>query len=129
VRTEQLRHSKVFFMLVHIDHITPENLNNVRGGDGPVVALRLLGEAAGSAIKGIGITRLPPGSSVGFHEHHGEEDFYFCLSGQGVVLDHDQEKPFTPGTFQITRSGQAQAVRNTGEEDLVFLGGLVASRP
>jgi mannose-6-phosphate isomerase-like protein (cupin superfamily) len=116
-------------MLIHIDQIPAETLQNVRGGEGPVLAQKILSPEAGSAIKGIGITRLPPGSSVGWHEHHGEEDFYFCLSGEGIVLDHDQEKPFTPGTFQITRSGQAQAIRNTGSVDLVFLGGLVASVP
>lgn len=113
-------------MLVHESEIKPEPVTNARGGIGTIFGQRLVTEHPGSAIKAVGITRLPPGTSVGLHEHHGEEDFYFCLSGEGVVVDHDTEKPFTPGTLQITRSGEGQAVRNTGSKDLVFLGGLVA---
>jgi len=116
-------------MLIHQNAVQPEPVVNARGGEGTIFGRRLLGPDSGSTILGIGITRLPPGTSVGFHEHHGEEDFYYCLSGHGIVLDHDTEKPFTPGTFQITRSGQGQAIRNTGTEDLVFLGGLIACPP
>lgn len=112
-------------MLVHQKDISREAVPNARGGDGTIFAQQLLASHPGSPLKSVGITRLPPGTSVGFHEHHDDEDFYYCLSGQGIVLDHDIEKPFTPGTLQITRKGQAQAIRNTGSEDLVFLGALI----
>lgn len=115
-------------MLIHLDDISPEAVTHARGGAGTIFGQRLLGDHPGSAIKALGVTRLPPGTSVGVHEHHGEEDFYFCLAGEGVVLDDDQEKPFTPGALQISRSGEAQAIRNTGQEDLIFLGGLIAAK-
>jgi mannose-6-phosphate isomerase-like protein (cupin superfamily) len=116
-------------MLIRSDEVETKSVERARGGAGTILGQALLGEHPGSSIKGLGITRLPPGTSVGFHEHHGEEDFYFCLSGEGIVLDHDEEKPFLPGTLQITRSGQAQAIRNTGPTDLVFFGGLITCPP
>ena len=74
-----------------------------------------------------GLVRLEPGASVGDHSHKGDEDFYFCISGTGIVVDNGVEHPFIPGTLQITRDGESQAIRNTGETELVFLGALVAT--
>lgn len=113
-------------MIINVNDVVPEVAEGVRGGIGTVTAHKLLDLFPGSAIKSIGIVRLEPGASVGEHSHHDDEDFYYCLSGTGVVVDNSVEKPFTPGTLQITRSGETQAVRNTGETELVFLGALVA---
>ena len=71
---------------------------------------------------------MEPGASIGPHSHHGEEDFYYCISGSGIVVDNGVEHTFTPGTLQITRDGETQAIRNTGETELVFLGALVANQ-
>ena len=114
-------------MIKHLHEIIPEIAESVRGGTGTVHAHKLVDLFPGSAIKSIGVVRLEPGASVGDHSHHGEEDFYYCLSGHGVVVDNGVEHPFTPGTLQITRDGETQAIRNTGETELVFLGALVAT--
>lgn len=113
-------------MIKSVHKIIPEVAENVRGGTGFVSAHKLLDLFPGSAIKSVGVVRLEPGASVGPHSHNGEEDFYFCLAGTGVVVDNGIEHPFTPGTLQITRDGETQAIHNTGETELVFLGALVA---
>lgn len=114
-------------MIIKADSVIPEVAENVREGVGTVSAHKLLDLFPGSAIKSVGIVRLEAGASVGTHSHHGEEDFYFCLSGEGIVVDDGKEHPFTPGTLQITRDGETQAIRNTGMTELVFLGALVAT--
>ncbi|MGB0259608.1 MAG: cupin domain-containing protein [Coraliomargarita sp.] len=114
-------------MIKHLHEVIPDIAESVRGGTGTVHAHKLVDLFPGSAIKSIGVVRLEPGASVGDHSHHGEEDFYYCLSGYGVVVDNGVEHPFTPGTLQITRDGETQAIRNTGETELVFLGALVAN--
>ena len=114
-------------MIINVENVIPEVAENVRKGVGTVSAHKLLDLFPGSAIKSVGLVRLEPGASVGSHSHHGEEDFYYCLSGQGIVVDNGEEHPFTPGTLQITRDGETQAIRNTGETELVFLGALVAT--
>lgn len=114
-------------MIVNVHKVIPEIAEGVRGGNGSVSAHKLLDLFPGSAIKSVGVVRLEPGASVGEHSHQDEEDFYYCLSGTGVVVDNGIESPFTPGTLQITRSGESQAIRNVGETELVFLGALIAA--
>lgn len=112
-------------MVTSIHKIIPEIAEDVRGGNGTVYAHKLLDLFPGSAIKSVGLVRLEPGASIGAHSHYGEEDFYFCISGVGTVVDNGEEHPFTPGTLQITRDGETQSISNTGETELVFLGALI----
>lgn len=112
-------------MITNVHEIVPEVAENVRGGTGTAYAHKLLDLFPGSAIKSVGLVRLEPGASVGAHSHNGDEDFYYCISGTGIVVDNGVEHPFTPGTLQITRDGETQAIRNTGETELVFLGALI----
>ena len=112
-------------MITNVQEIVPEVAEDVRGGTGTAYAHKLLDLFPGSAIKSVGLVRLEPGASVGAHSHNGDEDFYYCLSGIGIVVDNGVEHPFTPGTLQITRDGETQAIRNTGETELVFLGALI----
>ncbi|MDP4609709.1 MAG: cupin domain-containing protein [Opitutales bacterium] len=114
-------------MVKNVHNIIPEVAESVRGGNGTVYAHKLLDFFPGSAIKSVGVVRLEPGATIGAHSHHGDEDFYYCISGTGVVVDNEVEHAFTPGTLQITRDGETQAIRNTGETELVFLGALVAN--
>lgn len=112
-------------MIINVNQVVPEVAEGVRGGSGLVAAHKLLDLFPGSSIKSVGLVRLEPGASVGEHSHSGDEDFYYCISGVGVVVDNGVEHPFTPGTLQITRSGESQAIRNAGETELIFLGALV----
>jgi mannose-6-phosphate isomerase-like protein (cupin superfamily) len=112
-------------MIINAHDIAPEVAEGVRGGNGVVRSHKLLDVFPGSAIQSVGLVRLEPGASVGLHSHAGDEDFYYCISGTGIVTDDTVEYPFTPGTLQITRDGGSQALRNTGETELVFLGALV----
>ena len=112
-------------MIINVNKIVPEAAEEVSGGIGTVQAHKLLDFFPGSAIKSVGLVRLEPGASIGPHSHNGEEDFYFCISGTGIVIDNGQEHSFTPGVLQITRDGETQAIRNNGETELVFLGALL----
>jgi quercetin dioxygenase-like cupin family protein len=96
-------------------------------GEGTISSNRIIEGLPGSPIKAIVVNRIPPGASIGRHRHNNEEDCYFCISGQGVVEDDGTEHPFVPGTLQLTRDGETQAIRNTGKEDLVVFAFLVAA--
>ena len=112
-------------MITNVHNIVPEVAENVRGGNGTVHAHKLLDLFPGSAIKSVGVVRLEPGACVGAHSHEGDEDFYYCISGTGIVVDNGVEHPFTPGTLQITRDGETQEISKTGGTELVFLGALI----
>ena len=98
----------------------PEIAEAVRGGEGTVQAHKLIDLFPEVPSKVLALFAWN-GASVGAHSHHAEEDFYYCISGEGIVVDNGVEQPFTPGMLQITRSGETQAIKNTGETELVFL--------
>ena len=115
-------------MVINLNEVTAESSECVRGGVGTAHAHKLLDLYPSSALKSVGVVRLEPGASIGKHSHSGDEDFYFCISGTGMVVDNGREIPFTPGTLQITRSGETQELINTGKSELVFLGALIETK-
>jgi len=116
-------------MFIQTDQLHPKTYDRLWDGEGTIKSTRVLENLFGSAIKVIAINRIPPGASIGRHRHENEEDCYFCLSGKGIVSDNGVEHPFVPGSLQITRHGETQAIRNSGDEDLVVFVFLIAAMP
>ncbi|MCR4907371.1 MAG: cupin domain-containing protein [Lachnospiraceae bacterium] len=64
---------------------------------------------------------LYPGSSVGWHVHHGEEETYYILSGAGEYNDNGRIRRVFPGDVTVTFDGQGHELRPAGKEPLVFI--------
>ena len=64
---------------------------------------------------------LEPGACVGFHEHRGEAESYYILSGQGEYDDDGVIYPVEAGDLTYTPDGHGHGIRNTGEEMLEFI--------
>ena len=78
----------------------------------------------------VGWLTLKPGDSVGFHKHEVNEDIYIFVSGTGVYTDNDGvEYNVGPGDITIARLNTSHAIKNTGNEDLVFLGIIAGKTP
>ncbi|WP_298640911.1 cupin domain-containing protein [uncultured Cardiobacterium sp.] len=101
------------------------NRKKAAGGEGD-----LLGEFAYTrmqtdekdALREIGWTTLPPGASIGLHQHKDNEDAYIIIAGTGVFTDSNgKETVVGAGDVTIARPGQSHALRNNGNEPLVFL--------
>ena len=74
------------------------------------------------AFREIGWLTLPPGASIGLHKHDNNEDVYIIISGQGIFTDSNgKETEVKAGDITIARPGQSHALKNAGEEPLVFL--------
>jgi mannose-6-phosphate isomerase-like protein (cupin superfamily) len=65
--------------------------------------------------------RIPRGSSIGYHEHHGEEEVFFILSGRGLVNDNGVSTPVGPGDAVLTGAGTGHAIECTGDEPLELM--------
>ncbi|WP_232462269.1 cupin domain-containing protein [Neisseria chenwenguii] len=73
-------------------------------------------------FKEIGWLTLPKGASIGLHGHTDNEDTYIIISGKGVFTDGSgKETKVGAGDVTIARPGQSHALRNAGNEPLVFL--------
>lgn len=73
------------------------------------------------AIKEIAWLTLPPGASVGLHQHVTNEDAYIVISGKGSFVDtQGRETPVEQGDITIARKGESHGIKNTGSDPLVF---------
>jgi mannose-6-phosphate isomerase-like protein (cupin superfamily) len=62
---------------------------------------------------------LPPGASIGPHDHVNEDEIYIIQKGRGLMTDGDMEFPVATGDAILTGQGASHSVKNTGSEDLV----------
>lgn len=78
-------------------------------------------EASNPNIKLFSMIQLKPGEEVEYHMHMGESETYFILSGKGIYNDNGKKIDAVPGMVTLTPSGEGHALKNTGDEDLVFI--------
>lgn len=68
---------------------------------------------------------FPPGASLGLHDHTGNFELYYILSGQGTAIDGGKEHAVGAGDVIYTADGNTHALKNTGKEDLVMLATVI----
>ena len=89
------------------------------GGEGYILKEALLGaEELGAHCKMFSKVTLPPHSELGHHEHHGETETYYILSGDGIYEDNGTKIPAKPDVF-FCKDGDGHGIRNDGEEEVV----------
>ena len=64
---------------------------------------------------------VPPGVSVPYHQHIGNGESYYFLSGVGCYAEDGKERTVVAGDATWTASGSSHGVENKGSEDLVFM--------
>ena len=100
----------------------PIKAENVAGGAGYILKEELIkGEQLGAYCKMFNEVTLKPGCEIGYHEHHGETETYYILSGNGVDVDNGEEIPAKEGDVFFCKDGDGHGLKNTGERDLVFV--------
>ena len=67
------------------------------------------------------------GEQVPFHEHHGNAENYYIISGTGLYNDNGNEIEVSDGVIAFTPSGQGRALKNICKEKLCFIA-LVLSK-
>jgi mannose-6-phosphate isomerase-like protein (cupin superfamily) len=94
----------------------------MRGGAGTVEILHIF---RSKELKGrtrlFARLRLAPGSSIGFHQHDGEEEIFYILSGTGEVSEGGPASLVGPGDAVHTGGGAGHAISNPGPGPLEFL--------
>ena len=67
------------------------------------------------------VITIEPNCTLGFHEHHGETETYYILSGEGSYNDGEKSYPVKAGDVTFCPDGTGHALDNTGDTDLVFM--------
>lgn len=92
------------------------------GGDGHVLIEPLLGDKEmDGKVKLFARVTLEPGCSLGYHEHHGNSETYYILTGSGRYNDNGVLLDVGPGDVTFTPSGSGHGLANTGKDNLEFM--------
>lgn len=92
------------------------------GGEGHVLIEHLINEEqSGAASRMFAEVTLEPGCTLGYHEHHGESETYYLLTGEGIYQDNDKEYPVKAGDVTFCDDNNGHGLKNTGDCDLKFI--------
>ena len=106
-------------MIIRSDDMKRTLRENIRGGTGQAVLTELIAHVdLPEACRIAATLELAPGCSIGRHEHVGEAEIYYCISGTGLLDDNGAVRPFAAGDVSVTYSGEYHGVTNTGEGKL-----------
>jgi quercetin dioxygenase-like cupin family protein len=113
-------------MLIRNQQRPVEIRENMRGGEGSVHFRHLCeGQDLPPHCRVASQVTLEKGASIGTHPHIDEAEFYFILSGEGVVLEDGQRVLVYPGDVTLTGSGGAHSIANEKDEPLVLVAFVV----
>ena len=99
---------------------TIEKRKNMRDGAGEVTVRHYLKpEEIKARTRLCAELVLPPGASIGLHDHTEEDEIYLIQKGQGLMTDNGKEFPVEPGDAVLTGQGASHSIKNTGAGDLV----------
>jgi mannose-6-phosphate isomerase-like protein (cupin superfamily) len=90
-------------------------------GDGQVSHLLLAEGQFGSRNLAVTWVEGAPGSQQPVHAHPDSEQAYVIVRGSGRMLLADEEREVGPGTLVFIPPGTPHAIRNNGEEPLVYV--------
>lgn len=88
-------------------------------------ACHLIAEEEVSHIRFFSHVTLPKGQEIKYHEHHGEYEIYYILSGKGAYSDNGAETIVKAGDVTYTKSGKGHSVKSLGDEPLEFIAVIV----
>ena len=99
-----------------------ERIANMCGGEGHVIIRHLLdkglrGEKCGLYAQ----VTLEKGCAIGYHEHHGESETYYIISGEGEYNDNGLVRNVSAGDVTFTPDACGHGLKNTGEDDLTLM--------
>ena len=95
-------------------------------GAAPIVIEKILDEELGEKCGLYARVTIPAGSVLGYHEHHGNGESYYVLSGHATYDDDGAKRLIGPGDATWTPSGHGHGVDNSaGDEPFVFMALIV----
>lgn len=106
-----------------IRRLDVEIKENMRGGNGKVYMHHIVTkeELLGHGRLFAKVV-LPPGASIGVHEHIGETEPYYIIEGNGIFIDENGERcPVSAGDSCTILPGQSHGIENNSDKDLVFI--------
>lgn len=113
-------------MIKHFEDMQDSVRVNMRGGAGNVQIKDLLDDKDMAAhCRLFSMLTIEQGCGIGEHDHCNETEYYWILSGEGIVTEADGDKVVRRGDLVVTGGGASHAIRNEKPEPLVFMALIV----
>ena len=107
-------------MVIHRHEMKVEEKERLRDGEGITRITHLVTPDTEKNARMLAEITLEPGTSIGYHPHNSETEYYFIISGTATVNDNGKEVEVKPGDSVITGNGAFHSIKNTGTVPLVF---------
>lgn len=109
-------------MIQKASQLRRSNEPNLKGGKDTVRLIHFLEpENACGTGRLFGVSIIPPGGSVGYHQHVGDFEQYYILKGTARVVHNGVEDRLGPGDAMLCREGESHSIENIGETDLEYI--------
>ena len=72
--------------------------------------------------------RIPVGSSLGVHQHVGNNETYHIIQGTANYTDNGKTYPVKVGDTTFCADGDTHGIENTGNEDLIFIALIISTK-
>lgn len=64
---------------------------------------------------------LEPGSSISYHQHVGETEWYYIIKGHGLFHDNGKDVEVFDGDVTITNDQEFHSLKNIGDDVLEMI--------
>jgi len=108
-------------MIIRQDSMKSERREQMRGGAGSVAITHIVDKDAIRHARLFSRITLGAGDEIGPHVHEQETEYYYIISGEGVVTEDDGEHSVSAGDVVVTGNGASHSIRNSGSVPLVFV--------
>ena len=85
----------------------------------------LIAEEEISHVKFFSHVTLEGDQEVKYHEHHGEYEIYYILSGEGIYSDNGVETTVKAGDVTYTPSGKGHSLKTIDGKKVEFIAVIV----
>jgi quercetin dioxygenase-like cupin family protein len=109
-------------------HVSSIETKNLASGTGKAYLRNMLldSELPNHLLHMAEVTLLP-GTKVGYHQHVGDSEAYYIVSGQGIYQDNDKEYEVSANSVTIAYDGDSHGLINNGTYPLIFIAVIVKS--
>lgn len=100
--------------------------NAMRNGQGSVILTEIVNRTEMfDKVRLFEVVTLKPGCSIGYHEHYGECEIFYIMSGKAVYNDDGQEAEVIPGDVTLVENGHGHGIRNDGNTEVKLISLIV----
>lgn len=109
-------------MIRTANQMRTEYFPNLKNGKETVKVINFIeGEEVEHKGRLFGISIIPVGGSIGYHQHVDDFEIYYILKGRAMVNDNGEEAVLEAGDMMYCKNGDYHSIENIGQDDLQYV--------